>query len=135
MNRTHDWLRQAEADLKAARDLLATANFAWACFTAQQSAEKALNALLLQCGKEVPSHSMVDLLKALVPHQAVPPEVTKAANTLNRYYIATRYPGAFASGAPADQYFRPDAEEAVDLAAAIYDFAQRTVGSAGPPAP
>ena len=40
MVRSIDWLKQSEAEFKAATDLLNTNNFAWCCFTAQQSAEK-----------------------------------------------------------------------------------------------
>jgi HEPN domain-containing protein len=36
------WLAQARWDLKAARDSAAAGNFEWACFQAQQAAEKAL---------------------------------------------------------------------------------------------
>lgn len=44
------WLKQAEADLKAARDNLEDANYEWSCFQAQQSAEKALKAFLYEKG-------------------------------------------------------------------------------------
>ena len=40
------WVRQARYDLKAARDSLKAGNFEWACFQAQQGAEKALIAYL-----------------------------------------------------------------------------------------
>ena len=40
------WLRQSEADLKAAKDSLKDSNFEWSCFQAQQSAEKSLKAYL-----------------------------------------------------------------------------------------
>ena len=44
------WLRQAEADLHAAEDSLTTCHYEWACFQAQQSAEKALKAFLHERG-------------------------------------------------------------------------------------
>ena len=46
MVRSIDWLKQSEAEFKAATDLLNTNNFAWCCFTAQQSAEKSIKAIL-----------------------------------------------------------------------------------------
>ena len=55
MNRKFDWLKEAEGELKAARDLLATGNHSWACFTAQQVGEKALKAVLLDLGKYSPT--------------------------------------------------------------------------------
>jgi len=35
------WLAQARRDLKAAKDSSSAGNFEWACFQAQQAAEKA----------------------------------------------------------------------------------------------
>lgn len=43
--RVEDWLRQADKDLKHARNSVADGDYEWACFAAQQSAEKALKAL------------------------------------------------------------------------------------------
>jgi len=43
--RTEDWLRQAEKDLRHAENSLQSGDYEWACFAAQQSAEKALKAL------------------------------------------------------------------------------------------
>ena len=43
---THKWMKQAEADLKAARDSFEASNYEWSCFQSQQSGEKALKAYL-----------------------------------------------------------------------------------------
>ncbi|NTW21878.1 MAG: HEPN domain-containing protein, partial [Nostocales cyanobacterium W4_Combined_metabat2_030] len=42
------WLRQAKRDLDHARLALSGGNYEWACFAAQQSAEKAVKALFLK---------------------------------------------------------------------------------------
>ena len=42
MKEAKKWLRQAEANLKAAKDSFADENFEWVCFQSQQSDEKAL---------------------------------------------------------------------------------------------
>ena len=133
MNRKLGWLKEAQGELKAARDLLATKNYSWACFTAQQVGEKALKAVLLNLGKYSPTHNMVDLLKEIAALSRVPPDVIKAGNTLNRYYIPTRVPDSFSSGAPVDQYSEPDATEAIDLAGILYDFARSALGPPGTP--
>lgn len=135
MNRKRDWQRQAELDLKAAESLLAAKNFEWACFTSQQSAEKALKAILIDHGVSVATHNLVEMLKSLAGRMTLPTDVIQAGNTLNRYYIPTRYPGAFASGAPGDQYFEPEAREAVDLARVVIGFAVQTLGPSGPSTP
>ena len=47
MNRYQDWLDQAERDLERAKIDVQYAYWEWACFTAQQAAEKACKALLM----------------------------------------------------------------------------------------
>ncbi|MGH2769656.1 MAG: HEPN domain-containing protein [Actinomycetota bacterium] len=104
------WLAQAETDLGAAR-LLSERFPALACFHAQQSAEKALKAILHASGERpVLGHSLGDLGSRVAkcsPHyQALGSEVTK----LDRYYIPTRYPDGLPEGADAASTF--DAEDA-----------------------
>jgi HEPN domain-containing protein len=135
MNRKHDWLRESEAELRAAETLFGAGHYSWTCFTAHQSAEKSFKAVLLHLGKRTATHDIVDLLKALSPNLAIPADVVKAGNTLNRYYVATRYPDSFATGAPSDKYFEPDAKEAVELARLIHDFAAATLGAPGASSP
>ncbi len=52
-----DWLRPAEADLEHARRSLASGDHEWACFAAQQAAEKAVKSLHLARGQEAWGHS------------------------------------------------------------------------------
>lgn len=49
-NRHLDWLRQAEADLESAGTSLRGGHFEWACFAAQQAAEKAVKAIYVKKG-------------------------------------------------------------------------------------
>jgi len=42
-----DWLRQSKRDLAHARHAAEDGDYEWSCFAAQQSAEKALNSILL----------------------------------------------------------------------------------------
>lgn len=44
--RYEDWMRQARRDLRHARNSLESEDYEWACFAAQQAAEKAVKALL-----------------------------------------------------------------------------------------
>ncbi len=44
------WMKQAEADLKAAKDSLEDGNHEWGCFQSQQCGEKALKACLYEKG-------------------------------------------------------------------------------------
>ena len=129
MVRTTDWLGQAEAELKAAGDLLATDNYAWCCFTAQQAAEKALKAILEHFRERTPGHNLNELAEAIGHNIAVDAELRAACARLNRLYIPTRYPDAFVSGVPAEQYFRADAEQALEDVERVVDFARTTLDS------
>ena len=127
MVRSTDWFKQSEAEFKAATDLLNTNNFAWCCFTAQQSAEKSIKAILnhLQCGTL--GHNLNTLIQEIEQHLQVDQAVTNACIRLNRFYIPTRYPDAFASGVPAEQYFNQDANQAVQDAEEVLSFARTII--------
>jgi len=60
-NRYRDWLRQAEADLAHARNAREDEDHEWACFAAQQAAEKALKAVVQARGGEPRGHSLTVL--------------------------------------------------------------------------
>ncbi len=46
--RYQDWMRQAQRDLEHAKRSLKGGDYEWACFAAQQSAEKGVKALFLK---------------------------------------------------------------------------------------
>lgn len=60
--RVEDWFRQAEKDLKHARNAI-NGDYEWACFAAQQAAEKALKSLYQSLGGEHFGHSVLKMLK------------------------------------------------------------------------
>jgi HEPN domain-containing protein len=118
-SRAADWMGQAERDLRAAEASMEAGLFEWACFIAQQAAEKAVKAVAQARGGDVMGHA-VSRLVAEVFGQA-PDEIAEPARRLDKFYIPTRYPNGWAAGKPGDYYSREDAE------AAIAD-AQRVVG-------
>ena len=61
-NRAHDWLNQAIRDLDQAEDSRKAGRHEWACFAAQQAAEKAIKALHLHLGQEAWGHVISKLL-------------------------------------------------------------------------
>ncbi|RLI06677.1 DNA-binding protein, partial [Candidatus Bathyarchaeota archaeon] len=83
-----DWLREAEDDLSAAKDLLRLGRYSKACFFAQQAAEKALKALLIKrAGVFETTHSVLRLLEVLGEHGLeVPSELFEKAEALDRLY-------------------------------------------------
>jgi HEPN domain-containing protein len=88
----------------------------WACFSAQQGAEKAVKALFQKMGAAVWGHSVADLLAELAPRHAVPEALLDAALELDKAYIPSRYPDAHPSGSPRRLYIRAEAERLVDHA-------------------
>lgn len=64
-NRAKDWMAQAERDLAHARDAQAAGRHEWACFAAQQAAEKAVKALHLALGQEAWGYVIAQLMREL----------------------------------------------------------------------
>ena len=126
-NRHLDWLRQSEADLSAARDSLASAHYEWACFLAQQSAEKAVKALYAKRGADAWGHTITPLLGGLTGGDAADEELIICSKILDKHYIPTRYPNGLDSGAPTDFYTRQEAETACGCAQSIADFCTRAI--------
>jgi len=122
VERSADWMDQAQGDLDHARADLAHGFYDWACFSAQQAAEKAVKAVLQRLGLETWGHSVADLLVELGTLQAVPEELREVALELDKAYIASRYPDAHPSGSPRRRYTRREAERMVDHADAIVRF-------------
>lgn len=127
MRRSQDWFRQAELDLAAARDAREHRHFEWACFAAQQAAEKAVKALHEATGTEAWGHSVVELLRGL-PH--IPEAVIEAGKALDKHYIPARYPNSHPAGAPGDLYTAAEAERALRDAEQVIEH----VGRRLPPA-
>lgn len=128
MQRTKDWLREAKAELKAAKTLFQGEHWSWCCFTCQQAAEKALKAICEHFRTPQLGHNLNILLDAVKAHVAVDNRLERGCASLNRYYIPTRYPDAFDRGAPADQFFEGDAREALEDAEEVIRFAEGTTG-------
>jgi HEPN domain-containing protein len=124
-NRYSDWFRQGEADLRHARNSLNNGDFEWSCFAAHQAAEKALKALFLKSGMDAWGHTVTILIGNL-PKTANPPSETLVnyARMLDKYYIPTRYPNGFESGAPTDFYTHDEAQNAIHYAEAILEYSR-----------
>lgn len=122
MNRSKDWFEQAKADLKHAKNSLEDGDYAWACFAAQQSAEKAIKALYMKKNAIAWGHSVYELLESL-PEDAKPNKsLIEKAKKLDKYYIPTRYPNAHPSGPAFKYYTREEAEEAIRICEEVMGF-------------
>ncbi len=128
-NRYADWFRQAEADLRHARNSLEDRDFEWSCFAAQQAAEKALKAVFQKLGMDAWGHTLTALIGNLPDSAAQPSEtLVNYARMLDKHYIPTRYPNGFASGAPTDFYTEEEAQNAIRNAEAILEFCRDQIG-------
>lgn len=121
-NRAQDWFRQAERDLEQAKDSRAAGRHEWACFAAQQAAEKAVKALHLAKGQEAWGHVVAQLLAELPASVQLPELLLDKARVLDAFHIAPRYPNGHPAGAPFEHYGTIQSEEAVRYAGEIIAF-------------
>lgn len=118
------WMEFARYDIKTAAWNLEGKIYTSSCYAAQQAAEKALKALLLNEGVAIPKvHSLDRLISELKKHRIDVSEIEQDAQLLDRYYISTRYPGQY--GGPEGLYDVDDATGAVFAAKRILEFVER----------
>ena len=115
-------MEQSIRDLQMAKNAAASDFPEWACFIAQQAAEKAIKAVYQKNGGVAWGHSVVDLLQGLPGDCDVPTDLLKVARNLDRWYIQARYPDGFPQGKPGDYVDREDAEDAISGAGRILQF-------------
>jgi HEPN domain-containing protein len=125
VDRSRDWLMQAERDLAQASASREQQRHEWACFAAQQGAEKAVKALHLHLGQEAWGHVVARLLIEL------PVEVDQAlvekAKVLDNFYIGTRYPDGHPEGPPFEHYGEIQSGDAIRYASEILDYVRAQV--------
>lgn len=122
MERSHDWMDEAEGDLEHAQSDMEHGFYNWACFSSQQAAEKAAKAVFQKMGAEAWGHSVADLLKELSKRHQVPAELINWALELDKAYIPTRYPNAHPSGSPRSLYTKEEARRLIEHAEKIIKF-------------
>lgn len=121
-NRARDWLNQALRDLEQAEDSRQAGRHEWACFAAQQAAEKAVKALHLHMGQEAWGHVVAMLLRELPDAVYVPEDLIEKGRVLDNFYIPPRYPNSHPEGAPFEHYGPLQSEEATRYAREIIAF-------------
>ena len=124
VERSRDWIRQARRDLEAAEHQLAGEFYEWACFLAQQAAEKAVKAVFQRLGAEAFGHSVAGLLSSLPDGFKPEKRLIDLAKELDKAYIPTRYPNAHPEGAPFELYTRSEAERLMSHAREVIEFCE-----------
>ncbi len=126
--RSADWLRQAEFDLRHAHHSRDVGDYDWAAFACHQAAERAIKALFQKLHLDAWGHTLSPLL-ANLPEASLPDALLiDVAKELDKHYIPARYPNGFERGAPVDFYTLKEAEAAIANAEKILDFCRYQVG-------
>jgi HEPN domain-containing protein len=124
MERSKDWMVQAKADLAHAKSDLERKFYDWACFSAQQAAEKAAKAVLIKLGAQAWGHSVYDLLENIEKKYKVNGGLKEGALELDKAYIPARYPDAHPNGSPSTRYSCNEAKRMIKYAEKIISFCE-----------
>jgi len=122
------WLRYAKEDLEAAERMVAGRGFAprWACFLAQQAADKALKAALVSEGLPFPFTHDLDYIRELVPGERKVAALDVDLRRLTTWAVVGRYPTADPEAT------REDARDAVEAARAALEAVEADLAEPGP---
>ncbi len=115
-------MRQAERDLTAASIAAGAGLHEWAAFCAQESAEKAVKAVLESLAASARGHSITGMLQRLEGRIAIPEAVREAARELDQVYVTARYPNGFAEGSPGDYFSEITSDRLITHARNILGF-------------
>jgi HEPN domain-containing protein len=114
------WRQEADRALRHARLAADDGLHNWACFSAEQSAQLAVKALLHGLGRAPWGHDLVALGEELErAGLALPEQVRDGFLRLARHYMPARYPDAHAAGSPGGRYGASDARQALQDAEAV----------------
>lgn len=131
MDRSADWLKQAERDIEVATRNATEGYHEWAAFAAQQGAEKAAKALAESHHGAVRGHSISGILVALGDAARAPANVLDAARELDQVYVTARYPNGFVSGAPSDYFTKATSQRLLHHARTVFEFCRSQVSGPG----
>jgi HEPN domain-containing protein len=122
---TREWLASAAEDQEAARVLFGAGQYHAMAQHAQQAAEAALKALLVEKTGELPARTHD--LRRIGTQVGVPQDLLNRLVELYAYYLAGRYPGSAHRDA---QAVRAEAETALGTARDAVAWARGQLGSA-----
>jgi HEPN domain-containing protein len=124
------WFKQGEYDFKAARQNFEQKIYSYACFLAEQSAQKALKSFLIFKGERyVWEHSVQKLAEKCSQYDEEFTKFRASGAVLDKYYLTTRYPDVIAPPAiPYESYTEREALQAIDLAKEILEKVKSELG-------
>ncbi len=120
------WVEEAKADLKHGEASIRIGDYNWACFAAQQAAEKALKALILHVHGEYPrGHDLVKLYSRVKEGAQLSLRLSDLSR-LSAYYTQARYPNAGLES-PSKEITKEQAEEAVNAARVVINEVSKAI--------
>ena len=127
-SRAADWFEQAIRDLEQAEASRRDGRHEWACFAAEQAAEKAVRAAHLSLGQDAWGHLVARLLSELPVD--VPDDLIEKAKVLDGFHIPTRDANSHAEGPPFEHFGSIQSDEALRYAREIIELARPFVADA-----
>lgn len=124
LDEARKWAEQAEFEFNQAEDLLNRGVYSYACFFAQQAAEKIVKAVYYHRGEERRGHMTRTLLLGLGRKYDVNvKDLVSLASELDKHYAASRYPNLHKGKKkpPFKLYTRGMAENCVEHARKILE--------------
>ena len=117
------WLEQANDDLTEAKFSFERGKFSYACFLAEQSAQKSLKGFMIyNKDLNIQIHAISELLKRTVKFNKRFSDLIDRGKELDKYYLGTRYPDALPEPlVPSQSFTKKEANEAVETAQRIFD--------------
>ncbi|MHA1369058.1 MAG: HEPN domain-containing protein [Promethearchaeota archaeon] len=124
-----DWFKQANAFLEDAIKNRDNRSYYLSCFLCHQAAEFGLKALCSSLDFKCWGHDLFSLINIIKDEKGIviPEKLEIACKFLNKYYISTRYPDAYYSGAPFEQFTEFEANQAIEFSRVVIDFVRKQV--------
>ncbi|MEI7961293.1 MAG: HEPN domain-containing protein [archaeon] len=116
------WLQKAGTDFVHAQQSLELASLDWAQLAAQQSAEKALKAVLILRGFGL---IKIHDLQMLARNADAPKEIITHASTLNSFYTISRYPDVDLD--MTEEQMLKATQDAIESAKAVIEWCKRQI--------
>jgi len=117
------WWKQAERDLKSAKNSFKSKDYYVSSLLAQQSVEKALKALYIKKFNElIKTHDLVFLANKI----KLAEELIELCDKLSKVYIETRYPDA-SGRLPSETFSKEDSLNHINIAEEIIKWIKKEI--------
>lgn len=128
MSESERWLKQAKIDLANAEWNVKGRFYAQACFLSQQSAEKALKAVLYKVGRrKILTHSTFTLSNECSEYFKEFKGIRELCTTLDKHYVLSRYPNSIPDGIPHEIYTEKEASDSISHSKRVLNLVEKVL--------